>query len=107
MFDSLQFKVPETGRKNMKFQPASPRFHDMNRTIVDSVDEYIAELESDFFLSHMQQYFGMVKCVDDNIVSLTVSLDLKTDIQLSYPFFMHHNMPGKIDSKVEESWSRR
>jgi hypothetical protein len=80
MFSDLQFKVPDTGRKNLRFKPASPSFHNMalNETSVDSVDEYIAEYENDFFIPHMQQYYGMVKCIDENIVSLIPSVDPKS-----------------------------
>ena len=70
MYDDLQFRVPETGRKHLMWDPASPGFNSVTKDnlIHGTVDQHIAELEQNFFTTHMQQYFGMVKCIDFNVV---------------------------------------
>jgi len=76
MFKNFDFKVPETARKNMKFEPAAGGYNFFNKEEVpiDTVDDFIAEYEEQFFVDHMQQYYGMVKCIDYNIVSIYYSL---------------------------------
>jgi len=71
MFQDLDFKVPETARKNLKFNPAAPgwNYFDKEEVPLDTVDDFIADYEKTFFVDHMQQYYGMVKCIDYNIVS--------------------------------------
>ena len=74
MYDDLQFKVPETFTKHLMRDPAPPRFNRVqgmsNLTHYWKIEQYIAELEQGFFTRHMQQYYGMVQCIDFNVVSI-------------------------------------
>ena len=70
MYKNLDFNYPESGRKKLKFDPAPPSFNGIFKNVpIDDVDAYIANYEDRTFLKRMQQYFGMCKCLDDNIVS--------------------------------------
>lgn len=76
MYKDLQLRVPETARQNLKYDPAPPAFNFLNGidATLGNVDQHIAELEERFFVDHMQQYFGMVKCIDFNIGKLNRKL---------------------------------
>jgi hypothetical protein len=78
MYTDLEFSVPETARKNLKYDPAPPAFNTMNFVDIlpDNVDEYYNEFEQNFFTNHMQQYYGMAKCIDFNVVSSLLSIFL-------------------------------
>jgi hypothetical protein len=71
MYKNLPFKYPESGRKKLKFDPAPPSFNSRvpQNVPIDEVDDYIENYENTQFVEYMQQYFGMCKCLDDNIVS--------------------------------------
>jgi len=71
MYKNLPFKYPESGRKKLKFDPAPPSFNSKvpQNVPIDEVDDYIENYENTTFVEYMQQYFGMCKCLDDNIVS--------------------------------------
>jgi hypothetical protein len=78
MYDDIHFKVPETARKNWKFDPAPPGFNSFaedEAPPIDDVDTWIDEFENGpFWQRHMQQYYGMVKCIDYNIGRLLQTL---------------------------------
>jgi hypothetical protein len=65
MYNDLEFSVPETGKMNLKFDPAPPAFNNMDKIDVgpDDIDQYFDEYEQIFFSGHMRQYYGMVKCI--------------------------------------------
>jgi hypothetical protein len=71
MYKNLAFKYPESGRKKLKFDPAPPSFNSKvpQNVPIDEVDDYVENYENTQFVEYMQQYFGMCKCLDDNIVS--------------------------------------
>jgi len=73
MFNDMHFKLPLTGRQSILKDPAPPKwnFHDHMEAPLDDAEQYIDELESrKSFQNHLQQYFGMVKCIDDNVGKL-------------------------------------
>ncbi len=77
MFNGRHFKVPHTAETAMSYNPATPEYHQFQLEDIplDDVDEYIEEYEaSEYWQNHMQQYYGMVKCVDDNIGKLMKSI---------------------------------
>lgn len=69
MYNDLDFDIPKSARQNMKFDPAPPGFarNFEDDLPPDEVDDYFDEYKDRFFTDHMQQYFGMVKCIDYNI----------------------------------------
>ena len=82
MYDNLSFSVPESARKHFKHQPAAPGFRFINQTNsmppINEVDQWIEEYENGPFWQHyMRQYYGMVKCIDDNIGKLMNTLKNK------------------------------
>jgi arylsulfatase A-like enzyme len=81
MFNNIEFRIPETARKNWKFNPAPAGFNSYGEgegPPVDDVDNWIDEYENGgFWQRHMQQYYGMVKCVDYNIGRLLQTLSDK------------------------------
>lgn len=81
MYNDLEFSVPETGKMNLKFDPAPPAFNKMDKIDVgpDEIDQYFDEYEQIFFSEHMRQYYGMVKCIDFNVVSTFILSSLKID----------------------------
>ena len=89
MYDNLSFSVPESARKHFKYQPAAPGFNYLSKNDfppINEVDQWIEEYENGpFWQDHMQQYYGMVKCIDDNIGKL-----MNTD--------EHHRKP------IENNW---
>ncbi len=77
MFTDRYFKVPHTAKTAMSFNPAAPGWNSFNLDEVPlkEVDQYIDDYEaSEYWQNHMQQYYGMVKCVDDNIGKLMNSI---------------------------------
>jgi hypothetical protein len=61
MFHDMDFKVPDSGRNNLKYDPAPPRFSFLNKddNPPEDIDEIIADYEKNTFANHMQQYVGM------------------------------------------------
>ena len=73
-FKDRHFKVPRTAKTTMSFNPAAPRinFWKIEDVPLDEVDDYIQNFEANPDWQYdMQQYYGMVKCVDFNIGKLT------------------------------------
>ncbi len=81
LYDDVHFKVPESARNNWKFDPAPPGFNSFLQgegPPIDDVDAWIEEFEhGPFFQNHMQQYYGMVKCIDYNVGKLLRTLEDK------------------------------
>ncbi len=70
MYKNRHFKTPYTARTGYSYSPAAPGWNtfSLDEVPLNEVDEYLAEYEaSEFFQNHMQQYYGMVKCIDDNL----------------------------------------
>ena len=73
MYMHMNFSLPLTAWSAVRKDPAPPawHFHAHKDVTLDNADEYLKEYESStFFQSNMQQYFGMVKCIDDNVGKL-------------------------------------
>ena len=78
MFDDMVFKLPHTARTAAFKSPSTPlyNFHMYDDVPLDDVESYLDEYESmDFFQDSLRKYFGMVKCIDDNIGKLLAYLD--------------------------------
>jgi len=78
MYNDLVFELPYTARTAAFKNPSTPlyNYHDYDNVPLDDVEEYLEEYESwDFFQRSMRQYFGMVKCIDDNVGKLLTYLD--------------------------------
>ena len=77
MFDHLFFQYPESARRNMKYDPPAPGFNYLSKDTVPvlEVDAWVDKYEQGrFWQTHMRQYYGMVKCIDDNVGKLMKSL---------------------------------
>ncbi len=73
MYSDVHFNLPETAKAAVKKNPAPPGFnyHDHMDVPLDEADEYLNSYENGYFYqNHLQQYFGMVKCIDDNVGKL-------------------------------------
>ena len=73
MFDHLFFKYPNSAIRNMKYDPPAPGFNYLNRSKVKvtEVDAWVEQYEhSTIWQNYMRQYYGMVKCIDDNVGKL-------------------------------------
>lgn len=78
LFKDRHFKIPNTAKYGMSFDPAAPGWNYFNLADVplEEVDQYLANYEnSNDWQVDMQQYFGMVKCIDTNIGKLLDKLD--------------------------------
>jgi arylsulfatase A-like enzyme len=75
-YKDMSFELPYSAKAGLRKDPAVPAWVRTFGSIGDGVplnevDEYIKEYESrSFFQNSMQQYFGMVKCIDDNVGKL-------------------------------------
>mmetsp|Transcript_9008 Transcript_9008/g.13148 ORF Transcript_9008/g.13148 Transcript_9008/m.13148 type:complete len:100 (+) Transcript_9008:338-637(+) len=77
MFDHLFFQYPEPAQRNMKYDPPAPGFNFLSKetVLVLGVDAWADQYEHGrFWQTHMRQYYGMVKCIDDNVGKLMKSL---------------------------------
>jgi uncharacterized sulfatase len=77
MFKDMHFQLPYTARAVANKSPASPLWNSHNHMDVplDDVDAYLDEYENwTFFQESFQKYFGMVKCIDDNVGKLLMYL---------------------------------
>uniref|UniRef100_A0A7S3Q4M0 Sulfatase N-terminal domain-containing protein n=1 Tax=Chaetoceros debilis TaxID=122233 RepID=A0A7S3Q4M0_9STRA len=73
MFNDRHFEIPQTAKKNMKFNPAAPgwNYFDLEEVPLDEVDNFVTEYENkERWQKVMRQYYGMVKCIDDNLGKL-------------------------------------
>lgn len=83
MYKHKHFKLPHTANTAVRKDPAVPlwQYHDHANVSLNDADEYLATYEnSSFYQSFMQQYFGMVKCIDDNVGKL---LEYMTEANLN------------------------
>jgi arylsulfatase A-like enzyme len=72
MYKHFNFNLPSTAITALKRFPASPLWNylpDHANVTLKDVDEHLENYEG-FFQDYLQQYFGMVKCIDDNIGKL-------------------------------------
>lgn len=67
MFENMNFKVPDSARKNLKKDPSPPGYVFNEDIPIEKVDEELDEYERSGFTRYLQQYYGMVKCIDYNI----------------------------------------
>ncbi len=78
MFTDRYFKVPRTAKTALSFNPAAPGWnflYGFDDIPLKKVDEFLDDYEADnYWQDHMQQYYGMVKCIDDNIGKLMSSI---------------------------------
>lgn len=73
MYKDVHFNLPETAKTAVTKNPAPPawNYHDHSDIPVDEADEYLNSYENgSFYQNHLQQYWGMVKCIDDNVGKL-------------------------------------
>ncbi len=78
MYDHMTFQLPYTARTAALKSPSSPlyNYYDHQNVPLDEVEEYLQEYENrEFYQNSLRQYFGMVKCIDDNIGKLLSYLD--------------------------------
>ena len=81
MYKYMNFSLPLTTRTTVRKDPATPdwNYHDHMHVPLDDADAYLDNYESNntFYQNYMQQYFGMVKCIDDNVGKLLDHLEAK------------------------------
>ena len=75
MYEHLKFELPYTAKAGLRKDPAIPNWIDLNKLGKDvplsEIDEYLEEYEKgNFYQDVMKKYFGMVKCIDDNVGKL-------------------------------------
>jgi len=76
MFDHFKFRIPKTARKAMRGNPSLPDWAAIDDFSPELANDQIAEMLSDpTRQKNMQQIFGMIKLVDDNIGKLLNYLD--------------------------------
>uniref|UniRef100_A0A7S3Q400 ShKT domain-containing protein n=1 Tax=Chaetoceros debilis TaxID=122233 RepID=A0A7S3Q400_9STRA len=94
MYKDLQFKVPKTAKAAMNYNPAAPgwNYFDLDEIPLAEADDYLQELEdSKNWQTSMQQYYGMVKCIDHNIGKLMSAIkDLDIDEDTIIVFTSDH-----------------
>jgi len=77
LYTDLHFQIPETAAAALKYDPAAPGFNwvDAYNLQIKDADEFIEKEEnSKTWQKYMQQYYGMVKCIDDNVGKLLFAL---------------------------------
>ena len=84
MYKDIHFNIPDTGKRALRRDPAPPGWQQLIADRPDgfglSMDQYINDLEdspSSWWQDYMQQYFGMVSCIDDNVGNLMQMLKEK------------------------------
>ncbi len=78
MYKNIHFDVPRSGKMVVRKNPATPKWnhHDHAGVPLSDANKYLKEFEdSDNYQSHLNQYFGMVKLIDDNVGKLLTYLD--------------------------------
>jgi len=73
MYQDVHFNLPKTAKVAVQKDPATPgwNYNDHSDVPLDQADEYLKSYENSFFYqNHLRQYFGMVKCIDDNVGKL-------------------------------------
>ncbi len=80
MYKDMHFNLPHTAVTAATKNPGVPdwNYHDHTDVPLDNIDAYLKEYEqNEFWQQYMQQYFGMIKCVDDNVGRLLAHLKAK------------------------------
>lgn len=79
MYKHINFDLPRTAYTTVRKDPATPfwNYHEHMNVPLNSADTYLEQYRnSSYYQNYMQQYFGMIKCIDDNVGKL---LDYLTD----------------------------
>ncbi len=69
----MNFSLPLTAFSAVRKDPAPPLWnhHEHMDVPLNGADDYLRQYEqSAFYQNYMQQYFGMIKCIDDNVGKL-------------------------------------
>lgn len=77
MYNKVEFQLPYTARTATLRDPASPLWNsfDHMKVSVAEAEEYLEEYQQlPFYQKQLRQYFGMVKCIDDNVGKLLAFL---------------------------------
>jgi len=94
MYKDLHFKVPETAKTARSYNPAPPGYIwiDLDETPIKDADQSLADYENGrFWQRYMQQYYGMVKCIDYNVGKLMKAIkDLDVDDDTIIVFTSDH-----------------
>jgi len=96
-----------TGKKNVANNPAPPKWHYLDHENIDPNDAeaYIDNYEQrKVWQSHMQQYFSMVECIDENVGKLLDHLEEKGIVDNSIVVFTadHGDLLGEHGKFVSE-----
>jgi arylsulfatase A-like enzyme len=78
MYDHLNFTLPYTAKAAARFDPVAPAWswNDFMTTPSNETEKHLEDYQNrDFYQKSMRTYFGMVKCIDDNIGKLLSYLD--------------------------------
>jgi uncharacterized sulfatase len=73
MFDDMYFNLPKTAKRAVNKNPAPPKwnYHEHMGIPLSDANSYLKDFEeSEKWQTHLRQYFGMVKCIDDNVGKL-------------------------------------
>lgn len=64
----MTFRIPKTAVAALERNPARPRWAKNVNTDISKTDEIIEQMENDTKRQRRyRRYFGMIKCVDDNV----------------------------------------
>ena len=80
MYKNITFKLPRTAYSAARKDPGMPDWHrhHYSKLSLGDVDAKLKKYEeSKTFQTFMQQYFGMIKCIDDNVGKLLHYLNVK------------------------------
>uniref|UniRef100_A0A7S3PVI5 Sulfatase N-terminal domain-containing protein n=1 Tax=Chaetoceros debilis TaxID=122233 RepID=A0A7S3PVI5_9STRA len=80
MYADNKLKIPESGKAALRRDPATPGWNVLDYEDVDAADAeaFLEKFENGrFYQNYMQQYFGMVKCIDENVGKLLGFLEEK------------------------------
>ena len=74
-YSDIDFELPYTAKAGLRREPALPNWVDLHKIgkeiPLEDVDEYIDEYENArHFQNLMQNYYGMVKCIDVNVAKV-------------------------------------
>ena len=73
MYKHMHFNLPQSAKIAVRRDPAPPlwNYHEHDGVSLSDTEEYLKEYEdANRYQNHLQQYFGMVKCIDDNVGKL-------------------------------------
>jgi arylsulfatase A-like enzyme len=73
MYKDMHFDLPRTAKIATQKNPAPPvwNYHNHLGVPLNEANSYLNEFEnSNSYQNYIQQYFGMVKCIDDNVGKL-------------------------------------